>query len=270
MRSRAIPVLLVLYALINSVMALVLGGAFAWPAILDEPAAVVLPAFAAEQDTIVAGFYLMTIASVLLLPISLALHRAAGTLAPHREAGSPGSHRETGLPASHGGTGERTVIAFGVLSGVVQTLGWIRWPLVVPSLSDAWAAAPDGSVDRQVIAGDFDTLNLYAGGALGEHLGWLFQSLWAIGIAWWLLRGGSRADRLLGVTGLGLSALWAAAFLLPVFAPTVADGLLGTAGFTAYGLWFLWLVALAVRVWRTGTTLGARPTAPVLARPVTV
>jgi hypothetical protein len=246
MRSRAIPVLLVLYALINSAMALVLGGAFEWPAILDEPAAVVLPAFAAERDTIVAGFYLMTIASVLLIPISLALHRGTG------------------------GAGERSVIAFGVLSGVVQTLGWIRWPLVVPSLSDAWAAAPDGRVGRQVIAGDFDTLNLYAGGALGEHLGWLFQALWAVGVAWWLLRGGSRGDRLLGGTGLGLSALWATAFLLPVFAPAIAEGLPGTAGFTAYGLWFLWLVALAVRVWRSGTTLGGPAGAPVLARPVTV
>jgi hypothetical protein len=242
MRSRTIPVLLVLYALINSVMALVLGSAFGWPAVLDEPAAVVLPAFAAEQGTIVAGFYLMTIASVLLVPISLALRRG------------------TGEP------GERTVIAFGVLSGVVQTLGWIRWPVVVPSLSDAWAAAPEGSVGRQVIAGDFDTLNLYAGGALGEHLGWLFQALWAIGVAWWLLRGGSRGDRLLGGTGLALTGLWAAVFLLPVLVPPIADGPLGTAGFTAYGLWFLWLAALAVRVGRTGTTLGSSPaTAPATA-----
>ncbi|MFF5235228.1 hypothetical protein [Dactylosporangium sp. NPDC000521] len=126
----------------------------------------------------------------------------------------------------------------------MQTLGWVRWPLVVPSLSDAWSAAPADGVQRQVIAGDFDTLNLYAGGALGEHLGWLFQGLWAIGVAWWLLRGGSRV---LGGTGLALAVTWTAAFLLPVFAPGLP---LDTAGFTAYGMWMVWLVALAVRVWR--------------------
>jgi hypothetical protein len=239
MRSRTTPVLLVLYALINSVVAVLLGGAFDWPAILDESAAVVLPAFAAQQDTIVAGFYLMTIASVLLVPIALALR-------PDTD-----------------GTGARAVITFGVVSGVVQTLGWIRWPVVVPALSDAWAAAPEGSVRREVVAGTFDALNLYAGGALGEHLGWLFQGLWAVGVAWWLLHATARGDRLLGGAGLALSGLWAAAFLLPALDPALADGPLGTAGFTAYGLWFGWLVALAVRVRRRGARIDAA--APVTA-----
>jgi hypothetical protein len=228
MRYRMIPLLLVLYALINSVMVVVLGRAFDWPAILDEPAAVVLPAFAAAEGTIVTGFYLLLLASVLLVPISLGLH-----------------------------LGGRSVAAFGVISGVVQTLGWVRWPLVVPALSDAWAAAPPDSVQRLIVAGNFDTLNSYAGGAVGEHLGWLFQALWAIGVAWWLLRGGARGERLLGGAGLVLAAVWGVAFLLPVFVPAIADGAFGTAGFTAYGLWMIWLVALAVRTWRTGLVVGS-------------
>ncbi len=229
---RSTAALLLGFAVLNLVAAAVLGAAYGWPAVLDEPAAVVLPAFAAAQGAVVAGFLLQTLLSVALAPISIGLHRETG-----------GGTRLWPL----------TVAALGVLSGLAQTLGWIRWPIVVPGLAAAWLDPATPPEVRAATEVSYDVLNSYAGGALGEYLGWLFQALWAVGIAVLLVRsrtvGGTTA-----VVGLGLTALWAASFLVGPFLPVLAEGLFGTAAFTAYALWFFWLGAVGLVLLRTART----------------
>lgn len=234
---RSTAALLLGFTVLNLVAVALLAAAYGWPAVLDEPAAVVLPAFAAAQAAVVAGFLLQTLLSVALVPIAIGLHREVG-----------GGTRLWPL----------TVAGFGILSGLTQTLGWIRWPIVVPGLADTWldpATAPEVRTAAEV---SYDLLNSYAGGALGEYLGWLFQALWAVGIAALLVRA-----RVVGpataVVGLGLTAVWGLSFLGGPFAPALAEGPFGTAGFTAYGLWFLWLGAVGLALLRTvRTPVGAR------------
>ncbi|MDV8021627.1 DUF4386 family protein [Rhodococcus sp. IEGM 1330] len=235
---RSTAALLIAFTALNFVAVMVLGAAFGWPAVLDEPAAVVLPAFAAAQGPVVAGFLLQTMLSVALVPIAIGLHQQFVSRAS--------------------GEGPRlwplTVAVFGILAGLTQTLGWIRWPLTVPGLAATWLDPATSPEVRTATEVSYDLLNSYAGGALGEYLGWSFQALWAVGIAVLLVR--TRVvSAVTAVAGLVLTAAWGLSFLVGPFYPALADGVAGTAGFTAYAAWFCWLGVVGVALLRQAPAL---------------
>lgn len=237
---RSTAALLLGFTVLNLVAVALLAAAYGWPAVLDEPAAVVLPAFAAAQTAVVAGFLLQTLLSVALVPIAIGVHLQVSS----REAG--GGPRLWPL----------TVVGFGVLAGLTQTLGWIRWPITVPGLAATWLDPTTTPEVRTATEVSYELLNSYAGGALGEYLGWLFQALWAIGIAALLVRA-----RVVGpaqaAIGLGLTAVWGLSFLVGPFVPALTDGPFGTAGFSAYALWFFWLGFVGVVLLRPARVLGS-------------
>jgi hypothetical protein len=204
-----------------------LSAVFSWPDILDAAGAEAIPAFIAAEAAIRTAFYLMLVSSLLLITAAIYLEQVVGG------------------PAT---PGVRAVTMFGVLGGFAQILGWVRWPVTMPHLAEAYAAADETT--RVSVASSYDVLNRYAGGALGEHLGWLFQGLWAVGLAILLLR-------VVGVPhwfaylGLALSLLW-----LPM---TWGSGLfdvewLAPIGSTISVGWYLWLLALGILVMTRRTT----------------
>ncbi|NKY41215.1 DUF4386 family protein, partial [Cellulomonas septica] len=137
---------------------------FGWPDVLDAPATEALPAFAEVAGTVQALFVLQMAGSLVLVPGVIALHRLLA--------------RSRGTDAAL-----LTVTAFGVLAPVVQCLGWVRWPVVVPGLAERYLDPATSPATRKATAAGYDLLNAYAGGALGEHLGWLLQGVWAVGLA---------------------------------------------------------------------------------------
>lgn len=209
--------------LIGSALSAVVGAtwlsrSFGWPDVLDAPGSQALPAFAAAETAVRSAFYLMLISSLLLIPAAVWLEDLLG---------GPGK------PAV------RAVTVLGVLGGFAQILGWVRWPVTVPHLSDAYAASGDQAT-RTAVAASYDVLNRYSGGALGEHLGWLFQGLWAIGLAVLLLRVAG-VPRWFAGLGLALSLVWAPLLW--------ASGLASMEWMAAIGssvsaVWYLWLLAL--------------------------
>ncbi|MGB5953063.1 MAG: DUF4386 family protein [Ornithinimicrobium sp.] len=223
---------LLAFAVLNLVAVVVLNAAFGWPAVLGDPAAEVLPKFSDAQVVITLGFLLQVGLSVALVPIAIGLHREAN-----------GGARLWPL----------SVAAFGVLTGLTQTLGWIRWPITMPGLADTWvdpATTPEVLMDTEA---SFDLLNAYAGNALGEYLGWLFQALWAVGIATLLFRSGVIGARMRWL-GTVLTGLWAISFLVGPFAPALSAEPFASVGFTASGLRFLWLGAVGIFLLRPATT----------------
>jgi hypothetical protein len=132
----------------------------------------------------------------------------------------------------------------GVLAAVVQFLGLVRWPFLVPYL-----ARVDEDADparREAVDVLFQSFNRYLGVAVGEHLGYLFTGGWSVlsGVAliqatntpWWL-----------GVAGIvvgGLLMLCSLEFV-GAFEP---DGWKLAAALTpiAYVAWSLWLIAVGV------------------------
>ncbi|HEX6712310.1 MAG TPA: DUF4386 domain-containing protein [Thermoleophilaceae bacterium] len=68
----------------------------------------------------------------------------------------------------------------GVLAALVQFLGLVRWPFVVPYLAAAETAPESTPEERAAVDVVFQSLNRYLGVAVGEHLGYLFTGLWTV------------------------------------------------------------------------------------------
>jgi hypothetical protein len=213
--------LLIAAATLAAIGAVWLSSAFGWPDVLDAPGSEALPSFLASESAVRTAFYLLLVSSLLLIPVAIYLEQLVG--GPARP-------------------GVRVVTAFGVLGGFAQILGWVRWPVTVPHLADAYSSADETT--RGAISASYDVLNRYAGGALGEHLGWLFQGLWAVGIAILLLRV-TGIPRWFTIVGLALSVLW-----LPMLwgSGLFAAEWLAPVGSTISAVWYLWLLALGIVV----------------------
>ncbi|MQY07771.1 DUF4386 family protein [Actinomadura macrotermitis] len=179
-----------------------LGSVFDYPAVLHRPAGEVLARFAADSTAISGFFLLLALGAGLLIPASVLLGRRLGSAA---------------------------VTCAGVLAGLVQLLGLLRWPFAVPALADAHPADP------RTTETVFTALNDYLGVAVGETLGYLFTAAWTLLV----LRALDGAPR--WFTGLGA-----------VSAAAVAAGAFGAAqvNFAGYLGWSVWMLALAVLILR--------------------
>ena len=223
-RPAATGLLLIASAVLSIGGYLVLGTRFGWPAVLDEPGTTALDAFVDAQAWVRFGFYLFLLSSLVLVPAAVGLH-------DHLDRRSPGSI---------------SIAVFGVLGAFAQMLGWVRWPLAVPGLADAWADPAATTTQRAATAAAYDVLNGYAGAAVGEHLGWLLQGIWAVGVAVLLLRS-TQVPRWFAGLGLALAGVWAAA--VPT-ATAIGLDTLELWGLNAYTAWYLWLLALGVLLLR--------------------
>ncbi len=131
----------------------------------------------------------------------------------------------------------------GVLAGLVQLLGLVRWPFLVPYLARV-DADPDASpARRDAVDVVFQSFNRYLGVAVGEHLGYLLTGAWTVllGVAF------TQAEVVpgwLGVPGIVVGAVLAGCSLEFV-GPHEREGwkLAATLTPPTYVAWSLWLVA---------------------------
>jgi hypothetical protein len=207
--------LLIAGALVVNVAFVGLGAAFDYPDVLDKPAADVLTTFGNNQIVIGALFLLLAAGAALLAPISIRIGQLGDT------------------PAL------RASVPIGVAAAVVQVIGLLRWPLLVPGLADA-AADPASATT-------FTTLNLILGTLVGETLGYALTAAWTVlvvvgtlGLRW--------MPRPLGVVGI-----IAAAMIVAGVAEPLVPGV-GLLNFLGYIVWSIWLIA-------AGTAILRRPTA---------
>ena len=204
---------------------------FGWPDILDAPATEALPAFAEIAGTVQTLFLLQMAASLVLIPGVIALHRL---LAPSR-----------GTDAAL-----LTVTAFGIIAPVIQSLGWVRWPLVVPALAEHYLDPNVSAAAKEATAASYDLLNAYAGGALGEHLGWLLQGVWAVGIAILAWRAADVAPAWLRRSLAVVALVWAVT-LIP--AGWFDNDALAAIGSSVYSVWYLGLLVLGIVLLRSSS-----------------
>jgi uncharacterized protein DUF4386 len=125
----------------------------------------------------------------------------------------------------------RWSIRVGIAAAAVQVIGLLRWPLIVPGLAD------DNDTDA------FETVHTLLGTVVGETFGYALTAAWTVLIIFAL--GQRLAGRWFEFLGLAAAALIALGVLVPLDVPG-AD----FANFIGYILWSLWLLALAVLVWR--------------------
>lgn len=221
----AAAVLLIVLPLVFNALFASLAVSFDYPAILRRPTEEVLSRFRRGGSRLILLWWAFAMTPVLLAAL-------AGL-----------------LPAALRGA-DATVLSIstivGVLAGLVQFLGLIRWPFLVPYLArvNADPDAPPGR--KQAVDIVFQAFHRYLGVAVGEHLGLLFTGAWSVLVGVASIQSFLLPDWL-GIVGILVGAVLAlcsfefvgsfenhgwplAARLTPV----------------AYIVWSLWLVATGV------------------------
>lgn len=193
---------------------------FDYPTILRESTVTILTRFQAGGSTLLATWYVLTLTSVLFIPISVLMH---SQLSPTADP-----------------TVLRLATVFGVVAGVAQALGFLRWPFLVPQLAEAYLMPGASEAQRAAAAMVFDAFHRYAGMAVGEHLGYLSTGMWTFLSAALMLRS-PQFGRLLGISGMILAVGVATGLLEPA-----GWELAGTINAISYLAWAVWLIAVGV------------------------
>jgi hypothetical protein len=218
-------VLLILLPVAFNAAFAALAAKFDYPDILRRPTGEVLERFRQGGSALVMLWWAFAITAVLLAPLAVLL---AGAL----EGADP-------LLLSLGST-------VGVLAALVQFLGLVRWPFLVPYLARV-ASEPDASEARkEAVDIVFQSFNLYLGVAVGEHLGYLFTGAWSILVGAAIMQS-DVVPAWLGIVGIAVGGVLALCSLEFV-GPFELDGWKVAAALTpvTYIVWSLWLVAAGV------------------------
>jgi hypothetical protein len=218
-RRRLAAVLIVLAVVLANAAFVGLGSVFNYPDILQESADEILVEFRADEGAIVALFIMLALSAALLAPIAVLLGRLAAN--------------ERG----------RLSIRVGIAAAVVQVIGLMRWPLIVPSLAD--------SDDTDA----FETVHEVLGTVVGETFGYLLTALWTVLIISAL--GRRLAGRWFSLFGYVAAALIAVGVLVPLDVPG-AD----FANFVGYILWSVWMLAFAILILQRPDRIAVTTQAP--------
>ena len=214
--------LLILVPVAFSICFTLLQMLFEYPDILRQPTADVLTKFAAGGSNLIAVWYALTLSAVLFIPVVVLFHQV--------------------LAEQAASTALRVATVFGVVAGLAQTLGFLRWPFLVPHLAQAYLEPGASEAQRAAAAMVFDAFHRYAGMAVGEHLGYLSTSVWTFLIALVMLRS-PLFGRWLGVSGMLLALGVATGLLEPA-----GWELAGTINTLSYLAWAVWLIVAGVIV----------------------
>jgi hypothetical protein len=202
-----------------------LGSVFEYPQILKSPTGDILDLYRRHQGAVMAWFLVLLVGAALLAPAGVLLGRLAG--------GSRG----------------RWIAGLGVAAAAVQVIGLSRWVVLVPAISsDATDPAKTADAHRT-----FEVIHTWLGTVLGETIGYALTATFTVLVTLAITRTG--APRWMTYLGYGSAALIATGILVPLglHAATLTN-------FAGYVAWCLWLIAMAVILWRTPPAISSSPT----------
>jgi len=203
----------------------VLAARFDYPDVLRRPTPEVLSRFTAGGTPLVLTWWAFALTAVLLAPLVVLLSDAIDDADPALMA---------------------VATTVGVLAALVQFLGLIRWPFLVPYLARA-VADPDASeTRREAVDVVFQSFNRYLGVAVGEHLGYALTGAWTTlaGIA---LTQTTEVSDWVGLPGIVIGPLLILCSLEFVGSQERAGWTIaGKLTPIAYIAWSLWLVVTGV------------------------
>jgi hypothetical protein len=192
-----------------------LGSLFEYPQILQSPTADILDLYRRHQVAVSAWFFVLVLSAAALAPVGLLLGRAVD------------------------GDRGRWIARLGVLAATVQVIGLARWVVLVPAISrDATEPSKVDDAFRR-----FELLHIWLGTVLGETVGYALTAAFTVLVAstvtramapWWMVWLGHLSAALIA-TGVVVP--------LGVHAATLTN-------FAGYVGWCLWLIGMAVMLWR--------------------
>ena len=211
--------LLILVPLSFNITFFLLQKAFSYPDILRQPTEIILQRFNQGGAPLRRLWYAFTFSAVMFTPAPVLVHQVFQPDAPWFLVVG-------------------TVL--GVLAGVVQFLGLIRWPFLVPSLAEIYTDPKSTQATRDSVAVTFQAFHRYAGVAIGEHLGYIFTSTWTLLLCFAIIQS-DVVNPLFGWLGI----IPALGVLAGIFEETgfKAAGLINA---ISYLLWSAWLIAFGI------------------------
>ena len=207
---------LIIVPIAFNVTFLLLGRAFEYPDILRKPTDYVLRQFKAGGASLRRLWYAFMFSAVLFTPVPVMVQQLFQPEVP--------SFLVVGT-------------TIGVLAGAVQFLGLIRWPFLMTSLAEMYTAPDSTQATREAVVVVFQAFHRYVGVAVGEHLGYLFTSIWTVLVCMAIL-GTQLVSPLLGWLGI----LPAIGVFIGVFEETGFKAA-GAINAISYLLWSVWLIA---------------------------
>jgi len=215
MNRKLTATLLILAAVMANAGFTALGSIFDYPDVLDKPAGQVLASFRDSQGAVRGWFLVLAFSAALLAPIAIGV----GRLSAHKAM--------------------RIAVPVGIGAAVVQVIGLLRWPLLVPGYaSDAASSNPAVAHDARHT---FTTVSDVLGTAIGETLGYFLTATWTVLVV--IALGRRYAGRWFQVLGVASAALVFVGVFSPLDVPVI-----DTANFLGYVLWSIWLIALGVLI----------------------
>ena len=148
--------LITLFTLLNLANAILVAN-FDFPDILRQPPENALNLYRENFGAVRFGYYIFSLTAVLTIPLAFLLRF---TLRRERSV-------VLGLAT-----------LMGVITGVVQVLGFIRWVFLAPALVDMYFGPGASQATRDAVLVVQEAFNRYGGVAVGEHLGRLFNGFW--------------------------------------------------------------------------------------------
>ena len=196
---------------------------FDYPDILRRPPDEVLRRFAAGGPRLITLWYGFALTPALFLPAAVLLRRALGR--------DQAAYLDLATPLA-------------ISASLVQLLGLLRWPFLVPALAHLYADPTTDAATRSATIAVFVAFHQYLGVAIGEHLGYLFTAAWTAVIAAAML--GSPHFRFWwGWLGLVAAVGILAGLLEPVGVPGA-----GIVNALSYILWSVWLMGTGIALLR--------------------
>jgi hypothetical protein len=194
----------------------------------DQPAATALSIFHRNAGVLLLCFYALAWDGLLLILVALLLGRVFGG--------------RTDLMVG-------IATAAGVLGGLAQAVGSLRWPFLLPALATTYFD-PNTSFETQAaIEVVYESIDRLLGIAIAEHLAHLLIGAWTLLLALHLLRSSLVRE---WVAVLGVVSGWG--MLFGTIEQFGLPGALGSALLAvlalSYTLWAAWLVAMAVTLLR--------------------
>jgi hypothetical protein len=217
--------LLIVVPIAFNVAFALLASRFDYPDILRRPTEEILTRFRDGGVGLVLLWWGFALTAVLLAPLVVLLSQSL-------------DDADAGLLAV------ATVV--GVLASVVQFLGLVRWPFLVPYLARVFAEPDVTRARREAVDIVFQSFNRYLGVAVGEHLGYGLTGGWTLltGVA---ITQSTTLPGWLGIAGvvIGPTLMLCSLEFVGAFERTgwkLADQLTPI----AYIAWSLWLLATGV------------------------
>lgn len=194
----------------------------------DQPASIAFPIFQQQSATVLLSYYAVAWSGLLLILAVLMLHRVLVS----REMLSM-----------------TIATVCGVLGGLMQAIGDLRWPFLLPSLATTYFDPNASQASRSTVVVVFQAVDQIAGVEMGEHLYYLFIGVWSLLVGWYLLRS-LRSERWLAWLGI-ISGCGFLISSIEQFDWSVIGSALLVVVVLSRILWSIWLLIMAsMLLWR--------------------